>query len=137
MIKVLTKHLLVRYVISGGTSATVNLSIFALFFYIFHLHYIIANVIAFSMAFGVSLMLQKFWTFRDTSTENMHIQGMLYLLNSLLGLCINTTVLYISVDFFGILPIIGVVIAGLSTALCTFQISRRYVFNQGVKQKTQ
>jgi putative flippase GtrA len=133
MIKVFTKHLLVRYIISGGTSATVNLSIFALFFYVFQIHYIVSNVIAFSVAFGVSLVLQKFWTFRDHSTDNIHIQGLLYLFNSLFGLVINTTVLYICVDFFGVMPIIGVIIAGISTALCTFQISRRYVFNQGLQ----
>ncbi len=133
MISKLTKHLLVRYIISGGTSAAVNLSVFSLFFFIFHIHYIISNVIAFSVAFSVSLVLQKFWTFRDHSTDNLHIQGLLYLFNSLFGLCINTIILYVCVHFFGILPITGVVIAGLITAVCTFQISRRYVFNQKIQ----
>ena len=126
----LTKHTIIRYIISGGTSATVNLSVFSLFFYIFHLYYIFSNIIAFILAFSVSLVLQKFWTFRDHSTENMHIQTILYLFSSLFGLAINTGVLYICVDFFGILPILGVVVAGISTALCTFPISRKYIFNQ-------
>ena len=130
MIQRFTKHLIVRYIISGGTSATVNLSFFYLFFNIFSIHYLISNIIAFSIAFGVSLGLQKFWTFRDHSTENIHIQGLFYFLNSIFGLGINTLILYICVDFLGIMPIIGVVIAGGSTALCTFQISRRYIFNQ-------
>ena len=130
MIKILTKHLIVRYLISGVTSASINLLIFSIFFYIFSVHYIVSNVIAFSVAFFVSLVLQKFWTFRDHSTDKMHIQGTLYLFSSLFGLLINTTVLYICVDFFGFLPIIGVIVAGVATALCTFQISRRFIFNQ-------
>jgi putative flippase GtrA len=134
MIEKFTKHLIVRYIISGGTSASVNLLGFSLFFFIFHIHYIVSNVIAFIIAFGVSLVLQKFWTFRDHSTDNIHIQGLLYLFNSLFGLSVNTLVLYICVHFLGILPIIGVIIAGISTALCTFPISRKYVFNQGAKE---
>lgn len=133
MINIFTKHLIVRYIISGGTSAFVNIAVFSLLFYIFHIFYIVSNVIAFLVAFGLSLVLQKFWTFQDHSTENIHIQGVLYLFSSLFGLCINTLVLYICVHFFGILPIIGVIIAGISTALCTFPISRKYIFNQGNK----
>lgn len=132
MIDFLTKHLIIRYLISGGTSAAVNLSVFSLLFYIFHIHYIISNIIAFLIAFGVSLVLQKFWTFQDHSTDRIHIQGILYLFSSLFGLGVNTLVLYICVDFFGTIPIVGVIIAGISTALCTFPISRRYIFNQKV-----
>ena len=133
MISKLTKHLIVRYIISGGTSAVVNLTFFSLFFYIFHIYYIISNVIAFVIAFCVSLVLQKFWTFRDHSIDNIHIQSLLYLFSSLFGLVVNTLVLYICVDFLGILPIFGVIIAGISTALCTFPISRKYIFNQKVE----
>ncbi len=131
MINYFTKHLIVRYIISGGTSAFVNLSVFSLLFYIFHIHYLISNIIAFVLAFGVSLVLQKFWTFKDLSTDRIHIQGILYLLSSIFGLGVNTLVLYVCVHFFGILPIIGVIIAGICTALCTFPISKKYIFNQG------
>ncbi len=137
MIKYFTRHLIVRYLISGGTSASVNLSLFALFFYIFQINYIISNVIAFCAAFFISLTLQKFWTFKDNSTDRIHIQGVLYLFSSLFGLGVNTLVLYICVDFFGILPIIGVIIAGISTALCTFPISRKFIFNQRTEIETQ
>jgi hypothetical protein len=37
------------------------------------------------------------------------------------------------VDIFGFLPIVGVVVAGAGTALCTFQISRKYIFNQQIQ----
>lgn len=131
----LERYKILRYLISGGTSASVNIALFSFFFFVLHLHYIISNIISFSVAFFVSLFLQKFWTFRDHSTDDLHIQGFYYLLNSLLGLGINTMILYISVDIFGIMPLIGVIIAGGSTALVTFQISSRYVFNNGKSEK--
>lgn len=132
MIAHFTKHLIVRYLISGGTSASVNIGIFSLLHYYYGLHYIISNVIAFCIAFCVSLILQKFWTFQDHSTDNIHVQGLFYLVSSLIGLGINTTILYISVDLLGLPPIAGVVIAGTLTAMCTFQINKRYIFKQTV-----
>lgn len=127
---VLEEHTILRYIISGGTSASVNISLFSLFFYVFHVHYIVSNIIAFCVAFFVSLWLQKFWTFRDHSKDGMHVQGLYYLLNSLLGLVINTSFLYICVRYFSIKPIFGVIIAGMCTALITFQISSRFIFNK-------
>jgi putative flippase GtrA len=130
MIKIFTKHLIVRYIISGGISATVNLSIFSLLFYVFRMHYILSSIIAFALAFFVSLSLQKFWTFRDHSTDNMHIQGFYYLLSSLLGLSVNTVVLYALVHYLHFIPIVGQIVAGISTALCTFPISRKFIFKE-------
>lgn len=130
MIQKFTKHLLVRYIISGGTSAFINLSVFFLLFQFFKVYYIIASVVAFVISFLISLVLQKFWTFQDHSTENMHLQVGKYLLSSLFGLAINTGFLYVFVDFAHIHPFIGQILAGGLTACCTFFISRKYVFNQ-------
>ena len=130
MIHYFTRHLIIRYIISGGISATVNICLFSLLFYKFHIQYLLANALSFIVAFFVSLLLQKFWTFKDTNTENIHIQGLYYLMSSLFGLAINTLVLYICVDFFGFWKIPAVIVAGIATALCTFQISKKYIFNQ-------
>ncbi len=132
MIAHFTKHLIVRYLISGGTSAVVNVGIFSLLHYYFGFYYIFSNVVAFCIAFCISLVLQKFWTFQDHSTENMHVQGLFYLVSSLFGLGVNTTILYISVDLVGLPAIVGVIIAGILTAVCTFQINKRYIFKQTV-----
>lgn len=135
MITFFTRHLIIRYLISGFTSAFVNIFLFSVFFYYLHIHYILANVIAFCVAFCVSLVLQKFWTFQDHSTENIHIQGLFYLGSSLFGLGLNTLILYICVDVLGKLPLSGVIIAGILTAMCTFQINKRYIFNQEAKKE--
>ncbi len=132
MIAHFTKHLIVRYLISGGTSAVVNVGIFSLLHYYFGFYYIFSNVVAFCIAFCISLVLQKFWTFQDHSTENMHVQGLFYLVSSLFGLGVNTAILYISVDLVGLPAIVGVIIAGILTAVCTFQINKRYIFKQTV-----
>jgi len=125
-----TKHLVVRYLISGGTSAIVNLAILSLLYYVFDVYYILAGIIAFSVAFFVSLSLHKFWTFDDTSMVGAHKQAGKYLIVSLFGLAINTFILYVCVDILHLYVYIGQIVAGGLTACVTFFISRDHVFNQ-------
>jgi len=128
--KYFTKHLIVRYIISGGTSATVNLTILSLLYYVFHIYYIFASVVAFLVAFIFSLTLHKFWTFKDHSMKGVHKQAGKYLLNSVFGLIVNTTVLYICVSHLHFYVFFSQIVAGIVTAFCTFFISRDYIFNQ-------
>ena len=128
MIKHLTKHLLVRYVISGCVSAALNLSVFFILHHFYHVYYITSSVIAFVMAFLVSLVLQKFWTFRDNSLDNLHRQISKYLLTSLFGLLVNILVLYVCVEYFRFYALVGQIVAGLATACCTFFLSKHFVF---------
>src|SRR3990167_3912629 len=81
MIRRFTKHLLVRYVISGGVSALVDLSL--LYLFNLYTHYLIAAAFAFALAFSVSFTLQKFWTFKDLSTDGIHKQTVISLGTSL------------------------------------------------------
>ncbi len=130
MIEKITQYTIIRYLVGGGTSAVVNLTVFYLLNSVIKVHYITSSVIAFVVAFFVSLTFHKFWTFRDHSTENMHIQGFYYLLSSIFGLGLNTLILYICVDYFGLLPLLGQIIAGGLTACCTFFISKYLIFKR-------
>jgi len=126
MIRRFTKHLLVRYVISGGVSALVDLSL--LYLFNLYTHYLIAAAFAFSVAFFVSFTLQKFWTFKDHSTDGIHKQTVIYLGTSLFGLSLNTLLMYIFVDYIHVGVISSQVFAGGLVACCTFFISRDFVF---------
>ena len=96
--KYFTQHTVVRYIIGGGTSAVVNLSLLFFLNSIIGIYYLTASIVAFIAGFFVSWAFHKFWTFRDHSTNNLHTQGGLYLLSSLFGLSLNTLILYIAVD---------------------------------------
>jgi len=126
--KRLTKHLVVRYVIAGGTSAFINLAVLSYLYYIVGIHYLIAGIISFVISFMISLVLQKLWTFKDSSRDGIGLQIGKYLATSLFGLGLNTLLLYILVDHFHFFVYIGQIIAGGSTACVTFFLSRKYVF---------
>jgi putative flippase GtrA len=98
------------------------------------MHYLLAAILAFMVAFCVSFVLQKFWTFRDVSRVDMHKQVLLYLTTSLFGLSINTLLMYIFVDHLKVNVIISQIFAGAMVACCTFFLSRHIVFKNNAKE---
>ncbi|MCR4334672.1 MAG: glycosyltransferase [Patescibacteria group bacterium] len=124
----LTKHLLFRYIISGGTAAFVDLVLLYIFNTVFDIHYIYASIMAFIVAFFVSFILQKFWTFKNLSKENIHKQVVMYLGSSLFGLSLNTLLMYIFVDYFHLFVLLSQIFAGGLVACCSFFISKKLIF---------
>jgi putative flippase GtrA len=118
-----------KYIISGGTAAATDLALLAFFKEIFGFNYLVAAVLAFIIAFGVSFFLQKFWTFGDTKMEGVHRQAGLYLAIAVANLFVNTLLMYIFVDFVHIWYFLSQVIASGLIALFSFFIYRRFVFN--------
>ena len=93
---------LIRYLISGGTAAVVNLGLVYLFVSVLHLWYIAGTTLAFIGAFVVSFLMQKFITFADRSLERASRQLTIYFLVALCNLGINTLLMYAAVDGLGI-----------------------------------
>ena len=128
MIRTLSKHVVFRYIISGGTSAAVDLIVLFVLNSVLHMYYLLAAILAFLVAFCFSFTLHKFWTFQNFSREGMHKQVMLYMMTSLFGLGLNTLFMYIFVDYFHIVVLLSQVFVGAIVACCTFFLSRNFVF---------
>jgi len=122
-----TKHVLVRYIISGGTAALTDLVLLYILNTVLGVHYLVASVLAFLGAFFVSFTLHKFWTFKSHEQET-HKQAIMYMGTSLFGLCLNTFLMYIFVEHFHIMVILSQVFVQALVACCTFFISRNFVF---------
>lgn len=125
-----TKYTLVRYVMSGSTSASINLLALYFFHHYVGLFYLTASIVAFIFGFFASLTLHKFWTFQDNSLENVHKQGAMYLMSSLFGLSLNTMFMYIFVSLLHIWVLPAQIVAGLLVTSCTFFISKHIVFKK-------
>ncbi len=130
MIQRFTQHQIIRYIIGGGTSAVVNLLSLYVFNSVLHVYYITASILAFMFGFLVSLFFHKYWTFREYSGGNLHKQSVLYLGTSLVGLAINTCILFVSVEWLHTYVLTGQIVAGACTAFCTFFMSKHIVFKQ-------
>lgn len=123
-------HQIMKYIISGGTAAVVTIGSIYIFTDIFHIWYLVSGVFAFIAGFIVSFILQKFWTFADHSTDNVHIQAGMYLLVALINLAWNTFLLWLFVDIFHFWYILGQIFAGAIVALSSFFIYKRFIFKK-------
>ncbi len=127
LINYFTKHVAIRFIISGGTSAVVDLSFLYLFNKVLDIHYLLSAIMAWVVAFFVSFTLHKFWTFKSHEEET-HKQAVMYLGTSLFGLSLNTALMYVFVDIFNIEVIISQFFVGGIVAFSSFFISRKFVF---------
>lgn len=134
MIRKLNQHVLFRYLISGGTSAFATLVSLYIFNTVLGVHYLLASIMSFCVGFCFSFVLQKFWTFKNLSTDKIHHQAALYLGSSLLGLALNTLLMYIFVDGLHLFVLLSQVFSGPLVACLTFFISRR-VCRYGTKKE--
>lgn len=117
-----------RYVISGGTAAAVDLVLLFVLTHFFHVWYILSAILAFVGAFFVSFFLQKFWTFRDMSKEGAHKQAVIYFIVSSINLGINTFLMYVFTETFGVYYILSQILASLLIAMESFFIYRHFIF---------
>jgi len=127
IIKFLTRHVLLRYLLSGGTAGLSLLASLYILNYLLGIHYLVASIMAFVVAFLVSFVLHKFWTFKSHE-EKVHKQVVLYMGATLSSLGLNTFLLYIFVDHFHMQVLFSQMIVGFLVAFVTFFISRKYVF---------
>lgn len=129
MISLFKKYFgLFKYVVSGGSAACVNLGVLYLLTEYGKLHYLQSAVISFICAFFVSFLLQKFWTFRDARKEVIHWQMMGFLGSSLVNLFLNTTIIFILVEYFHVWYLIAAFIAGILLAVASFFVYRHVIF---------
>jgi len=119
---------IIKYIISGGTAAAVNLGLLYFFTAVLNLWYLLSSVLAFIVSFLVSFFLQKFWTFGDSKKDIIYKQMAVYLFITLINLGINTASMYILVDYFKVWYMLSQFIVSASIALWSFMVYKFFVF---------
>lgn len=119
-----------RFTISGSLATSANLAtVYALTHY-FKIWYLYSSIAAFGTSFLISFVLQKIWTFQDTSKEAIHVQAALFLTIILAGLGINTVLVYSLVEFAGLHYILAQLASGLLIAVINFFSYKNIVFRK-------
>ncbi len=121
---------LARYVVSGGTAAFVDLFLLFVLTSLAHIWYLASAIVAYIVAFGVSFTLQKYWTFRDRSSDRVRTQAAVYFFISGANLCINTGLVYIFVDVAHINYLLSQVIAAAIVACESYFAYQIFVFKK-------
>jgi|SRR3989344_3116526 len=121
-------HRVIRYLISGGSAAVINLAALFILVHFFYVWYLPASVVAFTVAVAVSFTMQKFFTFNDYTKEKIRQQSLVYLGIQILNLGINALLLYISVDVLHIHYLVSQFFVLGLIAVYSFFVFRYLVF---------
>lgn len=128
MLKIINKNRIIRYIFSGGIAVFANLIILFILTKYLHLFYLISAIIAFCSGILVSYSMQKFWTFKDYQMDNMPFQFYIFLRYSIMILCLNTILMYLSVDVFGLWYMFSQIIITIITSFINYLYFSRIVF---------
>ncbi len=115
----------VRFIISGGIATVVNMFALVVAAEVFGIWYLAASGLAFIIAFGVSFVLQKYWTFENTDPAKIRRQLPAHLGVALANLWINIGLMYLLVSVFGVWYLAAQLIASAMIAAETFFLLRR------------
>ncbi len=105
-----------RFMISGSVAAVVNLSLLYTFTDIFGIWYLISSTLSFACAFGVSFLMQKYWSFRNGARDKIGSQLPMHLTVALMNLIINIALVAFFVEVVGVWYIFAAIISNLIIA---------------------
>lgn len=121
---------LIKFGIVGISNTLVN---WIIFFILNHIgvYYITANVIAYLIATANSYFWNSKWVFRFKKEESLKAPLRFILLN-LIGLVLNSTILYLLVDLLNFSRMISLIIATGIVMIVNYFINKVWVFKENM-----
>lgn len=112
-----------RFVVAGIAATGTNLVVFYILAHVMHVWYVLVTPLAYLIAFGVSFILQKYWTFRNRE-KNVLSQTVRYFIVVTVNLFFNSLLVYVMVEFAHLYDVWAQALASLIIAVESFFIYR-------------
>lgn len=116
-----------RFCIVGGINTLVDIAVFSLLFYAASLPLLIANALGFGAGVLNSYLLNKKWTYRDTSPHSAK-RVSAFVLVALGGLAISTLTVWVMAAW--VVPLIAKLAACVTSLVWNFLMTRYVVFKK-------
>ena len=129
-IKVLSKlnNKFVRYSLVGIIGTFIHLSILTVFVEVLHYEPVISSANGFIFTVVISYYLNYKWTFKAKSSHRFALPR--YIAVSLMGLCLNTAILFFTVNLLQLWYGIGQAIAVVTIPLHNFILNSYWAFKE-------
>ncbi len=114
---------IIRFGIVGGTAFLIDAGILYILTEFFNIHYLVANVISFSISTIYNYILSILFVF-DAKKKRDSVQLIVFVIFSIIGLLISQALMWIFVDLLFILTIIAKVIS-TAVVMCFNFITRK------------
>ena len=119
---------ILKYLVSGAIAAAVNIAALTILVQFGHLHYVVAEVIAFILSFFANFFLQRSWTFDHGKEPGMRQQMFWYLILALVNLVGNISLLYFFVHNLHIWYPIAEAVAIALLAVISYFVCKYFIF---------
>ena len=117
----------IRYFFVGGIAAVVNIGLLFIFTEIININYVISNIIAFIFGLIVNYCLSKKIVFTNENSVNKVFEFIMYAVIGVLGLGIDTLMLWIFTDKFKIYYMLSKMISTMITFIWNF-VARKLLY---------
>lgn len=118
----------IRFSIVGVGNTVVNWIIF----FILNacgIYYIISNIIAYAVATINSYIWNSLWVFKYGQGLKINTSVKFFILN-LIGLTVNTSIMYVLVDIFNFKKFVALVIASIFVVIMNYTVNKLWVFRE-------
>jgi len=117
----------IKFAIVGVSSTIVDWGVFYSLNHFFALFYLIAKAISFVISVINSYTWNRRWTFRSQNQRKIH-EFSKFLIVSVIGLVINTYVMYLAVQYLNLRYIFGLIMATAVTMFWNFLANKFWTF---------
>lgn len=118
----------VKFGLVGVLNTAINWIIFILLNSL-GIYYIISNIIAYTLYTINSYMWNSKWVFKYEG-KNIKETTFKFIILNVIGLILNTCILYVLVDILGLSKIIGLIIATAIVMVLNYFINKLWVFSK-------
>jgi putative flippase GtrA len=125
-----TGNQFLRFSLVGSSGVVVNLVVYTLAIYAFHLHYLPAATLSFLVAMTNNFLLNRHWTFKTHGSSDRGFGGQYfkYFLVTFFGYGVNMALLWVFIDGLHWHKVYSQLVAILVTTLSNFIGSKLWAF---------
>lgn len=119
----------IKFSVVGVSNTILDFGVYYVFTRKVGLHYLPSNVISFTTAATWSYIINRNWTFRDT-TSRVHTQYLKFLIVSVIGLGLTSLLLYFFVGHLHLHDLVGKALAVIIVLVWNFTLNRLWTFRK-------